>query len=202
MKQLAFAAFVLFTTVAFSSFKGEYKEAGTYTIDHSKSGVTWIGKKVIGSHNGTINIKEGAVNYNGNTITSGTFTIDMNTIKVLDLDGEKKQKLENHLKSPDFFEIAKYPLSTFKIKRVEKGSGDKAKAIGSLTIKATTKEISFPITMIAKNGRLEVTASDIKIDRTQYGVMFASKSLKSTLGDKAIDDEFSISFSLVLIQGK
>jgi hypothetical protein len=45
---------------------------------------------------------------------------------------------------------------------------------------------------------MEITAKDIKVDRTKYGVKFASKSLKSTVSDKAIDDDFIIGLSLVL----
>lgn len=200
MKKIASIVSLLFIALLFVAFKGIDKNTGIYQIDHTKSGVTWIGKKVIGGHNGTIAVKEGSLNYNGNTITSGTFTIDMSTISSLDLDGEKKQKLDNHLKSPDFFDVPQYPLCTFKIKRVEKNGDDKGMAIGTLTIKATTKEIRFPITMNVRNGRIEVTADHIEIDRTQYGVVYASRSLKSTLGDKAIDDIFTISFSLVLLK--
>ncbi len=202
MKKITFAVSILLTALLFTAFKGEDKHVGLYKIDHTKSGVTWAAKKVIGGHNGTIEVKEGSLNYNGNTITSGTFTIDMSTIRCLDLEGEKRLKLEHHLMSPDFFDVPQYPLTTFKIKRVEKGNGDQAKAIGTLTIKATTKEINFPITLNARNGRLDVTATNIKIDRTQYGVIYASKSLKGSIGNQAIDDEFTISFSLVLLKAE
>ncbi|WP_118973176.1 YceI family protein [Taibaiella koreensis] len=199
MKRLLYISLVFLAGFFFWAFrKDEAKDSGLYKVDPGKSGVTWEGKKVIGGHNGTIQIKDGSVNYNGNTITSGTFTIDMSTIKSLDLEGEKKQKLEHHLMSPDFFDATKYPLTTFKIKKVERRSGDQAWATGMLTIKETTREISFPITMNAVNGRLEVTAKKIKVDRTKFGVEFASKTLKSSLGDKAIDDEFTIGFSLIM----
>jgi polyisoprenoid-binding protein YceI len=180
------------------AFQKGNKNAGLYKIDHSKSEVTWIGKKVIGGENGTINIKNGSVNYNGSTITSGSFTIDMNTIKTLSQEGQNKGKLENHLKSADFFLVSKFPVTTFKIKKVVKGTGDNATATGSLTIKGITRDITFPIKMNVTNSRMDVTAKDIKVDRTKYGVKFASKSLKSTVSDKAIDDDFIIGFSLVL----
>jgi polyisoprenoid-binding protein YceI len=197
MKKTILASFVLLITVFLVSFK-EDKNAGVYKVDHAKSGVTWVGKKVIGGHNGTIQIKDGSVNFNGNTITSGSFAIDMSTIKDLDLDGENKGKLEHHLMSPDFFDVAKYPTTTFKIKKVVKGSGDNGTVTGDLTIKNITREISFPITMAVKDGRLDVNAKNFKVDRTKFGVQFASKTLKSTVSDKAIDDDFMIGFSLVL----
>lgn len=197
MKKTILASFVLLMSVFLMSFK-EDKNAGVYKVDHSRSGVTWVGKKVIGGHNGTIQIKEGTLNYNGSTITSGSFVIDMSTIKSLDLEGDNKGKLEHHLMSPDFFDVAKYPVTTFKIKKVVKGSGDNATVTGDLTIKNITREISFPITMMMKDGRLDVNAKNFKVDRTKFGVQFASKTLKSTMSDKAIDDDFMIGFSLVL----
>lgn len=199
MKRILATSLVLLMAVTFVAFK-EDKNAGMYKVDHTRSGVTWKGKKVIGGHHGTINIKEGSVNFNGNTITSGTFTIDMSTIKSLDLDGESKGKLEHHLMSPDFFDVAQYPLTTFKIKKVVKGNGDNAMVTGALTIKSTTREIAFPVTMTVKDGRIDINAKEFKVDRTKFGVQFASKTLKSTMSDKAIDDDFLIGFSLVLMK--
>ena len=199
MKKALLVSGVLITALLFAAFRKEDKSPGLYKVDQARSGVTWKGDKAIGGgHNGTINIKEGSVNFNGSTITSGTFTIDMSTIKALDLEGADKGKLEHHLMSPDFFDVAKYPLTTFKIKSVVKGTGDNALVNGTLTIKATTRPISFPVTMRVSDNRLDVTAKDIKVDRTKYGVQFASKTLKATLSEKAIDDEFIIGFSLTL----
>jgi polyisoprenoid-binding protein YceI len=198
MKKAITVSVLFLIAITFLAFRKEGKNAGLYKIDHSKSNMTWEGKKVIGGENGTINIKNGSVSYNGTTITSGSFTIDMNTIKALSQEGENKGKLEDHLKSADFFEVSKFPVSTFKIKKVAKGSGDNATATGALTIKGISHDITFPVKMNVVNGSIEVTAKDIKVDRTKYGVTFASKSLKSTLSNKAINDDFIIGFTLVL----
>lgn len=200
MKKTIVVSSLLLIALMFAAFRKEDKNAGLYKIDNSKSSMTWIGKKVIGGENGTIDIKNGSVNYNGNTITSGSFTIDMNTIKALSQEGESKGKLENHLKSADFFEVAKFPVTTFKIKQVIKGSGDNATVTGALTIKGITQSITFPVKMSVMGDRMEVTAKDIKINRMKYGVKFASKSLKSTVSDKVIDDDFMIGFSLILMK--
>ncbi|MFA6058212.1 MAG: YceI family protein [Taibaiella sp.] len=198
MKKSIVVSSLFLIAIMFVAFKKGDKNAGLYKIDQSKSEMTWVGKKVIGSENGTINIKNGSVNYNGSTITSGSFTIDMNTIKTSSQEGENKGKLENHLKSADFFEVSKFPVSTFKIKKVVKGNGDNATATGALTIKGITRDITFPVKMSVMNGSMEITAKDIKVDRTKYGVKFASQSLKSTVSDKAINDDFIIGFTLIL----
>ncbi len=78
----------------------------------------WIGSKPGGQHHGTVQISEGTLNIEKGVITSGTFTIDLRTIKDLDLEpGTWNDKLVGHLKSEDFFYIEKYPVATFK--RVE-----------------------------------------------------------------------------------
>ncbi|MCK7541619.1 MAG: YceI family protein [Marinilabiliales bacterium] len=64
------------------------------------------------SHNGTINLKEGSLTTDGKSITGGEFVVDMNSIKNEDVkDAGSRAKLEGHLKSDDFFGVAKFPFS-------------------------------------------------------------------------------------------
>ena len=87
-----------------------------YKIDTDKSKIYWIGRKITGEHNGTINIKDGYVDINQGSITNGEFEIDMASITVLDMSEKYNKKLESHLKDPDFFDVHKFPISSFKIK--------------------------------------------------------------------------------------
>ena len=64
-----------------------------YKIDTDKSKIYWIGRKITGEHNGTINIKDGYVDINEGSITSGEFQIDMNSIAVLDMSEKYNKKL-------------------------------------------------------------------------------------------------------------
>ena len=54
--------------------------AQSYQVDASKSTIKWNGKKVTGEHYGKIQIKDGSFDVNDNTLTSGQFVINMNTI--------------------------------------------------------------------------------------------------------------------------
>lgn len=89
----------------------------TYKVDTKLSKIEWFAEKVTGKHNGTINISSGDVNNNHGQL-GGKFTIDMTTINVTDLQGDKKGKLEGHLNSEDFFNVSKFPVSTFEITSV------------------------------------------------------------------------------------
>jgi len=148
-----------------------------YTVD-STSSVEWTGIAATGNHNGTFKIKEGTLNVSDSGLTGGIFQIDIVSINNKDYanDAEKKGKLEGHLKSPDFFDAAKYPTAKFEITSIEKNTDTTKKEFtniikGNLTLKDSTKNISFPakITADAKS----VTASaDFSIDRTLWGINY------------------------------
>ena len=84
-------------------------DAVKYTANVTESTIEWQGFKPTGEHHGTINIESGTLSMNGGTVESGTFLIDMNSLK----DSERSERLEGHLKSPDFFDVAKYPSAAF-----------------------------------------------------------------------------------------
>ena len=65
------------------------------------------------------------------------FTADVNSINT---DNEKR---DGHLKSPDFFDVAKFSTLTFKSKTVKKVAGNKYTIIGDMTMHGVTKLVSF-----------------------------------------------------------
>jgi len=191
MKSKINAVLLLVAVVALSAFKNPGKPV-TYTVDAAKSNITWLGKKVTGSHNGTISLKSGSLNVNGKNVTGGTFVIDMTSIK----DADGSEKLEGHLKADDFFGSAKFPTSTFVITKVT-GSGANVNVSGNLTIKGITKPLSFPATVtLNEDGTASALAGKITVDRTKYDIRYGSKSFFDSIGDKAIDDNFEIGVKL------
>lgn len=154
--------------------------------------IEWVGKKIGGEHTGTIQLQSGEITLKKGVIKSGTFTIDMTTINNTDMEGEYKGKLEGHLKSPDFFDVAQYNTATLVIKSV-KVEGDKQVVTADVTIKGITKEVTFDAYV---NGK-EITAA-INIDRSQFNVRYGSTSFFDSLGDKAIDDIFTMNVTLKL----
>ncbi len=156
-------------------------EGQQYSID-SSSIVTWTGSKPTGKHTGSFSVKEGNITVNNNNISAGNFTIDVTSLTNADLaaDPENKGKLEGHLKSPDFFDIAKYPTARFEITSVEPYTSDSTnKAPGSFThlikgnfsLKDSTKNISFPAKVTVDANSLTASA-DFNIDRTTWGMNY------------------------------
>ena len=119
---LAAAALITFSACGDSAKTAEVSESQqvskltgtTYVID-STSKLTWKGSKPTGTHTGTFNLS-GELTVDGKNITAGTFTIDVASLVNQDLtEKDGKSKLEGHLKSPDFFDVQKYPTAKFEI---------------------------------------------------------------------------------------
>ncbi|HET6557336.1 MAG TPA: YceI family protein [Prolixibacteraceae bacterium] len=165
-------------------------------VDVNKSKVEWTGKKLTGSHNGTINVKEGSLEVDNGKLSGGKVVMDMPSIKVLDLtDADSNGKLTGHLKSDDFFSVATHPTSTLEITKVE-GTTTNHTITGNLTIKGKTNPVSFTATS-AKEGQSLVYHGEIIVDRSKFDVRYGSKSFFNDIGDKAINDEFTLDFHLV-----
>jgi polyisoprenoid-binding protein YceI len=161
-------------------------------VNKSASSVAWLAKKVTGEHNGTVGISSGALNVNGNKLIGGNFTIDLKTIKALDItDPGYNQKFIGHITSGDFFEIEKFPTASFVITKV---AGNQV--TGNLTVKGITKSITFPAEIAVKGGKVTAKAN-ITIDRTDFNIKYGSKKFFDSIGDKAIYDDFALTVSLV-----
>jgi len=187
---MKFLLVVLFAAMGFNN----PGEVVTKEIVISESVVSWKGYKVLGNHTGEIRIKEGNLDFEGDKLVGGEFTIDMSSISSTDLEGETAQKLIGHLSSPDFFGIATFPTANFKItKVVSRGKAGDYKITGDITIKGKTEEISFNA-VFADN----VATASTKIDRSKFDVRYGSGSFFQNLGDNTIYDEFDLDIKLVL----
>lgn len=164
-------------------------------VDLENSKVEWMGKKVTGKHNGSIAIKEANLEMTDGKLTGGNFVIDMTTITVEDLSGEMKGKLEGHLSSDDFFGVANHPTANLILTSVEAGDDGAYAVTGDLTIKGVTEAVAFDVTMKDKQAMAEIT-----VDRTKYGIKYGSGSFFDNLGDKAINDEFTLSVTLAIAE--
>ena len=164
------------------------------TIDAEQSSVTWVVKKVTGQHTGTLNFQEGILEMDGDKITGGKFVIDMTSLKVTDLEsGKGKEKLEGHLRSPQFFGIQEFSTATFEITETSSGPNGSYSVAGNLTIKDHTE---FVKVLLKKEGNTATTT--FKVDRTKFGIRYGSASFFDNLKDKAINDNFELTVNLVM----
>jgi polyisoprenoid-binding protein YceI len=122
------------------------------------------------------------------TRSSVEVTIDVATISTRD------QKRDAHLKSPDFFDVAKYPTATFKSTKVEK-AGEGLKVTGDLTMHGVTKPVVLDVTTLTKemkdpygNWRRAVSAT-ARLNRKDFGVSYGPDSVVSDLVNVSIEAE-------------
>ncbi len=162
-------------------------------IDIEKSSVEWIGKKVTGQHTGTISLKSGELSYDNGRLSGGNFVIDMTSIANTDLGEGMKAKLEGHLKSPDFFDVATFPTASLKITGINASETATYSVTGDLTI----KNITHPVTFEVSKEDNESLSTTILVDRTLYNVKYGSGKFFEGLGDKMIDDNFELNVKLV-----
>lgn len=161
------------------------------SVNTSTSKLTWKANKVVGSHEGVITLKKGTLKFDGKNLTGGSFVIDMTTIDCTDLSGGTKDKLVGHLKSDDFFGVAKFAESTFNITQVKTTKPGSYSITGDLTLKGITDEITFDAVVVGNTA-----TATIKVDRTKYDIKYGSGSFFSDLGDKAIKNEFDLNIAL------
>ena len=188
MKAIRFVSAAILLAVAVTG------NAQKKDINIEKSDVTWTGKKIGGSHTGHVDIKSGFLVLGKHVIEDGEVVINMNSITNTDLkDPGTNAKLVGHLKSDDFFSVEKYPTAFFKITDATTFKKGEAAVTGKITIKGKTEEISFNV----KQSGHTYTAT-VNIDRSKFDVRYGSKSFFDNLGDKAIDDIFTLEIRLVL----
>ncbi len=160
-------------------------ETGTKYVFTPESQVNFVGSKVTGSHSGGFKslkgyftLKDGAPVGNDHKVV-----IDMKSIFT---DAEK---LTGHLQSPDFFDVEKFPESTFDVTGFKKDSETSYTVSGNFTIHGQTKNLSFPASVSKGSDSVKINAK-FDINRKDFGIVYAGKA------DDLIRDEVVIELKL------
>lgn len=171
---------------------------GTFRIDTENSSLEWIGRNITNRHIGRIAIQSGEVVIQGGRPDGGTIILDMDRLSDTDLqDPDWNHLLIRHLKSDDFFAVAKFPTASFRLNSWEEGEPISPGALcgiatGELTIRDVTRKISFPA-MIAPqaDGGIKAHAA-LDINRTLWNVCYGSGKLFERLGMHLVHDIISL----------
>jgi polyisoprenoid-binding protein YceI len=171
-------------------------ETKKFEIAGAQSHVDWIGRKVTGAHNGTIEVKEGSFQVIDGKITGGEVVIDMSSITILDVtDPATNTQFAGHLASDDFFSIEKFPTARFEITAVKPISAALYHFDGNLSIKGITHAAAFDATVDRDANNLVLTGKLI-VDRTKYGIRFRSGNFFTDLGDTLIYNDFELDVNI------
>jgi len=145
------------------------RQGEKYAITPDTSKIEFVGSKVTGSHHGSFAKFSGAIDFLGQPEQSKvTVSIDMDSAST-DTEGVTK-----HLKTADFFDVAKYPQATFESTAIKPG-GDKGAThtvTGNLQLHGVTKSITFPATIVVAPEAISVD-STFAINRKDFGINYA-----------------------------
>lgn len=176
-----------------------------FKLDLNKSKILWKSPKTMGNsrHFGYLHFNSGQLTYSlaGKPI-SGVFSLNMNSIRSTEhAQAAKNQKIEQEIKSTDFFAVSQYPTATMQVKKiVPTGRPTIFNVVGDLTIKGITNHIEFTAE-IKKSGSIILISGDLKIDRIKWNIHHIpnpnSSDFFQVLKDKVIADEIPISLQLM-----
>jgi polyisoprenoid-binding protein YceI len=140
-----------------------------YVITPQNSKIEFVGSKVTGKHNGSFGDFSGQIDYAGSPENSRVnITIKTDSIATDTPD------LTKHLKTADFFDVAKFPEASFVSTEIKPGGGNVGShtITGNLTMHGVTKSIMFPAT-INVTPEAATVESSFSINRKDFGINYA-----------------------------
>ena len=174
--------------------------ADEYSVDAAHSTVEFAVKHmVISTTKGSFSDVSGVIMYDDKDVTKSSVDVIIKTASV----NTNNEKRDEHLKSPDFFDTAKYPDITFKSSKIEKTKEGLVMS-GTLTIRGVSKQVSLPLeltdTMTDPWGSVRFGAETrLEINRQDYGVSWSNVMDN---GGLVVSDKVKIEISVELIKKK
>jgi polyisoprenoid-binding protein YceI len=175
-------------------------QAQTWTIDSSHSAAQFAVKHMmISTVRGDMGKVTGTVTYDGKNLAAATVEASVDVTGI----NTREEKRDAHLKSADFFDVAKFPAITFKSKKVIPGTNGAFKVVGDLTMHGVTKEVTLDVEALRPVVKMwganhTGTTATTTINRSAFGMTFNS-ALET--GGVMVSDEVTITIDLEL-QGK
>ena len=161
--------------------------AQTLEVVKDKSSIGFIGRKMVGEHIGNFSGFDGSVTMKDGAPSSVDFTIDLNTVKT------DRERLDGHLKSADFWDVANHPTASFRSTRITKKSDTEYTVDGIFSLRGINNPVSIPAAVTKEEGAVRVKA-EFDIDRQKWNVAYKGQA------DNLIKDAVSVKLDLVFPQ--
>ncbi len=193
---ILFSFFILFLFTSIQD-TGNIEESDEliYTNFTSESHLKWRASHLggIAPRFGRIFLKKAKGNFKNNQLNELIVEIDMNSIVVENFKPKNKENaiaLEEHLKSPDFFNSPLYPISKFQMTKIESGNKEYNSFItGDLTILDVTRSISYFCTVNKTKKGLIIHSQPFEIDRTLWEISYHKEGSKGISKDAVISNK-------------
>lgn len=173
--------------------------AAEFSVDATHSSANFsVRHMMVSNVKGDFAGVSGKIVWDGDPTTASVeATIDVSTI---DTGVDKR---DEHLRSADFFDVAKHPTMTFKSRKAEAAGAGKLKVTGDLTMHGVTREVVLDVegpTGEFKNpwGKIVIGASaSTTVKRSDFGLTW-NKALET--GGVVVGDDVKIAIELELIK--
>ncbi len=162
----------------------------TLAITPENSKIEFTASKVTRSHHGSFKQFSGSIGLADNPANSSV-TIDIESASVVVDDPD----LTAHLKTPDFFDVAKFPKANFSSTKIDPAGGDNYTVTGNFELHGVKKSISFPATIKVTADNVAVDA-EFAINRKDFAIVYAGKA------DDLIRDQVVIKLNLNVARKK
>ena len=174
--------------------------AATWTIDPDHSNVGFkVRHLMVSNVRGNFEKHVGTVEINDRDITKSKVSVTVDTASV----NTNFAKRDTHLRSPDFFDVVKYPTMTFVSKKVVRAGQDRLKITGDLTLHGVTREVVLDVEGPSQEskdpwGNIRRGASaSTTVNRKDFGLLW-NKTLET--GGVVVGDDVTITLEIEMIK--
>ena len=176
--------------------------ATTWNIDSDHSNIGFkVRHLMVSNVKGSFEKNSGVVTIDDKDITKSKVSVTIDTASV----NTNVAKRDEHLRSADFFDVAKYPTMTFVSRKVAKAGKGKLKVTGDLTLHGITKEVVLDVEGLSKESKdpwgnfRSGTVATTKINRKDFGLVY--NAVLET-GGVAVGEDVAITLEIELIKAK
>jgi rhodanese-related sulfurtransferase/polyisoprenoid-binding protein YceI len=179
-----------------------FSEDGTHEVDIENSLIQWTGRNPNTRHFGTLKLSGGKITAENGRVT-GSFDIDMRSIKSLSLAGDELQPvLESHLESDDFFLVHLFPVAKYTIASATRMDEPTATAPnyrvdGELSLRGVSRALGFPATVNSLPDGQFTAQAHFDLDRTRWDIIYGSNRFFERLGMHVVFDQITIELKIV-----
>jgi polyisoprenoid-binding protein YceI len=159
-------------------------EPVVYKVDPAHSGVSFTIRHFVSNVPGRFGDFDSTIKYDKQNPAASSVNF---TVQAASIDTDNKDR-DEHLRSPDFFDVQKFPTLTFASTEVKAKDANNLEVTGDLTIHGVTKRVTIPVEVLgtAKGPRGEKAGfeSSFKLNRKDYGIIWNRVVEGPVLGDE------------------
>lgn len=172
------------------------------SIDVSRSTINWTAYKKNGKHTGTLNFLNGSFNLEGGFPVSGNCIVDLNSIKINDIqDSAENKKVIDYLKSKNFLDVEKYPQAIVNIRtilplRLDRMPNVNTTIKGSITLKDST--LAMVVTALTSYYRDSIVSkANITLNGANWNLPLKSINIDKDYKENPYKDDYDLELYVV-----